>query len=83
MLDNDGDDSEECSDKESDLESMRVNRDATKRVLIYKAPPVLTIHLKRFSQDARGRLSKLNGHVNFRETMDFRPYMDPRYIVTY
>ncbi|XP_045814123.1 ubiquitin carboxyl-terminal hydrolase 2 isoform X2 [Trifolium pratense] len=80
MLDNDDNDSEECSDKETDLESMRVNRDATKRVLIYKAPPVLTIHLKRFSQDARGRLSKLNGHVNFRETMDFRPYMDPRCI---
>ncbi|KAL0456719.1 UNVERIFIED_CONTAM: Ubiquitin carboxyl-terminal hydrolase 2 [Sesamum latifolium] len=32
----------------------------------------------RFSQDARGRLSKLNGHVNFRETIDLKPYMDPR-----
>lgn len=78
MSDNDDNDSEECSDKETELESMRVNRDATKRVLIYKAPPVLTIHLKRFSQDARGRLSKLNGHVDFRETLDLRPYMDPR-----
>ena len=82
MLDNDDNDSEECSGKETDLESIRVNRDATKRVLIYRAPPVLTIHLKRFSQDARGRLSKLNGRVNFRETMDLRPYMDPRYLVT-
>jgi len=79
MLDNDDNDSEECSGKEAVLESIRVNRDATKRVLIYRAPPVLTIHLKRFSQDARGRLSKLNGHVNFRETMDLRPYLDPRY----
>ncbi|XP_058755603.1 ubiquitin carboxyl-terminal hydrolase 2-like [Vicia villosa] len=80
MSDNDDNDSEECSDKETELESMRVNRDATKRVLIYKAPPVLTIHLKRFSQDARGRLSKLNGHVDFRETLDLRSYMDPRCI---
>ncbi|CAI8597952.1 unnamed protein product [Vicia faba] len=81
MLDNDDNDSEECRDKETELESMRVNRDATKRVLIYKAPPVLTIHLKRFSQDARGRFSKLNGHVDFRETLDLRPYMDPRCII--
>ncbi|KAI5406500.1 hypothetical protein KIW84_053006 [Lathyrus oleraceus] len=80
MFNNDDNDSEESSDKETELESMRVNRDATKRVLIYKAPPVLTIHLKRFSQDARGRLSKLNGHVDFRETLDLRPYMDPRCI---
>ncbi|KAJ1397194.1 Zinc finger, UBP-type [Sesbania bispinosa] len=80
MLSNDNDDSKECSEKETDSKIVKVKRDATKRVLIYKAPPVLTIHLKRFSQDARGRLSKLNGHVNFRETMDLRPYMDPRCI---
>lgn len=82
MLGDDNNDSEECSEKETYLKGVKVKRDATKRVLIYKAPPVLTIHLKRFSQDARGRLSKLNGHVNFRETMDLRPYMDPRYFVT-
>ncbi|XP_027334712.1 ubiquitin carboxyl-terminal hydrolase 2 [Abrus precatorius] len=64
--------------EETDSRSVKVKRDATKRVLIYKAPPVLTIHLKRFSQDARGRLSKLNGHVNFREVMDIRTYIDPR-----
>ena len=74
MIGNDNNDSEE----EAGSKSVKVKRDATKRVLIYKAPPVLTIHLKRFSQDARGRLSKLNGHVNFRETMDIRPYIDPR-----
>ncbi|KAL5171303.1 Ubiquitin carboxyl-terminal hydrolase 2 [Glycine soja] len=76
MIGNDNNDSEE----EAGSKSVKVKRDATKRVLIYKAPPVLTIHLKRFSQDARGRLSKLNGHVNFRETMDIRPYIDPRCI---
>ncbi|KAJ4866573.1 Ubiquitin carboxyl-terminal hydrolase 2 [Raphanus sativus] len=55
-----------------------VKRDATKRVLINKLPPVLTIHLKRFSQDLRGRLSKLNGHVAFKEVIDLRQYMDSR-----
>ncbi|XVF65205.1 hypothetical protein PTKIN_Ptkin09bG0228500 [Pterospermum kingtungense] len=72
--------SKECDDEEIDSENVKVKRNATKRVLINKAPPILTIHLKRFSQDARGRLSKLNGHVNFRETMDLRPYVDPRYL---
>ncbi|XP_027337382.1 ubiquitin carboxyl-terminal hydrolase 2-like [Abrus precatorius] len=66
--------------EETDSRSVKVKRDATKRVLIYKALPVLTIDLKRFSQDARGRLSKLNGHVNFKEVMDIRPYIDPRFI---
>ncbi|KAL1371063.1 hypothetical protein HN51_001297 [Arachis hypogaea] len=80
MSGQDDDDSEECSEEEADVKSLKVKRDATKRVLIHKAPPVLTIHLKRFSQDARGRLSKLNGHVNFRERMDLRPYVDPRFV---
>ncbi|CAL0320428.1 unnamed protein product [Lupinus luteus] len=77
MFGQDNNDSDECSEEEVGSESVKVKRDATKRVLIYKAPPVLTIHLKRFSQDARGRLSKLNGHVSFRERMDLRPYMNP------
>ncbi|XVE81347.1 hypothetical protein DITRI_Ditri15bG0056400 [Diplodiscus trichospermus] len=68
----------ETDDEEIDSETVKVKRNAIKRVLIKKAPPILTVHLKRFSQDARGRLSKLNGHVNFRETMDLRPYVDPR-----
>ncbi|KAJ4895284.1 Ubiquitin carboxyl-terminal hydrolase 2 [Raphanus sativus] len=72
-----------CNDSESEGEEdsekvMTVKRDATKRVLINKVPPVLTIHLKRFSQDLRGRLSKLNGHVAFKEVIDLRQYMDPR-----
>ncbi|KAK9287878.1 hypothetical protein L1049_016320 [Liquidambar formosana] len=72
--------SAENEDEEMDSESVKVKRDATKRFLINKAPPILTIHLKRFTQDARGRLSKLNGHVNFQDTIDLRPYMDPRCI---
>ncbi|VVA90012.1 unnamed protein product [Arabis nemorensis] len=69
--------SEETQDEDSE-KVITVKRDATKRVLINKAPPVLTIHLKRFSQDLRGRLSKLNGHVAFKEVIDLRQYMDAR-----
>lgn len=71
--------SEECIDDEIYSKNVKVKRDAIKRVLIDKAPHILTIHLKRFSQDARGRLSKLNGHVNFAERINLKPYMDPRY----
>ncbi|CAL5347663.1 unnamed protein product [Camellia sinensis] len=70
-----GSDSEGSDNEEMNSYSVKVKRDATKRILINKAPTILTIHLKRFSQDARGRLSKLNGHVNFRETIDLGPYM--------
>lgn len=72
--------SEECKGEEMNIKKVKVKRDATKRVLINNAPPILTIHLKRFSQDARGRLSKLNGHVTFSEKINLRPYMDPRYL---
>ncbi|KAI6695819.1 hypothetical protein NL676_023529 [Syzygium grande] len=68
----------EIVDDEADSGAVEVKRDATKRVLVHKAPPILTIHLKRFSQDARGRLNKLSGHVIFRETIDLRPFMDTR-----
>ncbi|KAM7485724.1 hypothetical protein LguiA_001733 [Lonicera macranthoides] len=71
-------DSEGSEDEAVDSESVKVKRDATKRILINNAPPILTVHLKRFSQDTRGRLSKLNGHVDFKEIIDLRPYMDPR-----
>jgi ubiquitin carboxyl-terminal hydrolase 16/45 len=67
-------------DEDKTSKKLNVKRDATKRVLIDKAPPILTIHLKRFSQDARGRLCKLSGHVTFRDVLDLGPYMDPRYL---
>ncbi|XP_059651586.1 ubiquitin carboxyl-terminal hydrolase 2-like [Cornus florida] len=70
--------SEGSDDEETDTDNVKVKRDATKRILIYRSPIILTIHLKRFSQDARGRLSKLNGHVNFEDTIDLSLYMDPR-----
>ncbi|KAL4561133.1 hypothetical protein LXL04_033295 [Taraxacum kok-saghyz] len=74
------DTSDDNSDYDDDVDSKsgaKVARDASKRILISRAPPVLTIHLKRFCQDARGRLSKLNGHVSFKDTLDLKPYMDP------
>ncbi|KAL0713698.1 hypothetical protein Bca4012_020676 [Brassica carinata] len=63
-------------DEAVDSKEVIVRSAATKRVLVNKAPPVLTIHLKRFSQDARGRLSKLRGHVAFNEFIDLGLYMD-------
>ncbi|CDY60617.1 BnaAnng17010D [Brassica napus] len=63
-------------DEAVDSEEVVVRRAAIKRVLVNKAPPVLTIHLKRFSQDAQGRLSKLRGHVAFSEFIDLGLYMD-------
>lgn len=69
------------SDGSEEVESkkyIKVKRDATKRILINRTPPILTIHLKRFRQDARGRFSKLSGYVSFQETLDLRPYTDPR-----
>jgi ubiquitin carboxyl-terminal hydrolase 16/45 len=57
----------------------KVFRAAMRRILISKAPPVLTITLNRFFHDSHGRFRKLKGHVCFRETLDIRPYMDPRY----
>ncbi|KAG2255049.1 hypothetical protein Bca4012_091801 [Brassica carinata] len=79
MSSNSANDSESEDESEEDSEKViTVKRDATKRVLVNKAPPVLSIHLKRFSQDLRGRLSKLNGHVAFKEVIDLRQYMDSR-----
>ncbi|XP_021840577.2 ubiquitin carboxyl-terminal hydrolase 2-like [Spinacia oleracea] len=69
---------ESGEEEELDLKCVKVMRDATRRILISKIPPILTIHLKRFSQDAHGRLSKLEDHVSFKEYIDLGPYMDRR-----
>ncbi|XP_077226808.1 ubiquitin-specific protease 2 [Tasmannia lanceolata] len=73
-----GDELDESGAYKIDFDSRKVKRDATKRILISKIPNILTIHLKRFGQDARCRLNKLSGHVSFRDTLDLRPYLDPR-----
>jgi len=66
------------SQKVEEPPKVMVKRDAEKRFLISKAPPILTVHLKRFAQDMRGRLSKLSGHVRFHELLDISPFMDQR-----
>jgi ubiquitin C-terminal hydrolase len=58
----------------------RVMRDAMKRYMVDQALQVLTVHLKRFSQDAHDRLSKLRGHVNFDEILNLTPFIHPRYV---
>lgn len=69
---------EKRKSKKKEPEVNGIIQEATKRYLISKAPLVLTIHLKRFSQDIRGRLSKLSGHVTFQERLDLRPFLDSR-----
>ncbi|CAM6051159.1 unnamed protein product [Sphagnum compactum] len=66
------------SQKVEEPPKVMVKRDAEKRFLISKAPPILTVHLKRFAQDMRGQLSKLSGHVTFHEWLDISPFMDQR-----
>lgn len=68
---------EKRKSKKKEPEASGIKQEATKRYLISKAPLVLTIHLKRFTQDIRGRLSKLSGHVTFQERLDLRPFLDP------
>lgn len=62
--------------EEKEPKMVMVKRDATRRIFINKIPPVLTIHLVRFAQSCRGRLNKLNGHVQFSERLDLTPYID-------
>ncbi|CAN4095904.1 unnamed protein product [Withania somnifera] len=69
---------EESENEETDFKRVGVERDAIKQIQIDKVPSILSIHLKRFSQDSRGRLNKLSGHVNFRDTVDLKPYVDTR-----
>ena len=71
---------EDSQNKKKEDET-KVFRAAMRRILISKAPPVLTINLNRFSQDSHGRYKKLKGHVCFKEMLDIQPFMDPRYCV--
>ncbi|XP_006660810.1 ubiquitin carboxyl-terminal hydrolase 2-like [Oryza brachyantha] len=66
------------SQNEQKQNGKKVFRTAMRRILISKAPPVLTINLNRFSQDSHGRFKKLKGHVRFKEIIDVQPFMDPR-----
>ena len=46
---------------------------ASKQLLIYSPPPVLTIHLKRF-EVCSFSLRKVNRHVQFGERLDLAPF---------
>lgn len=44
----------------------------------HRAPEVLTLHLKRFQQDMRGRLRKISGSIPFPADLDITPFCDPK-----
>ncbi|KAM6420088.1 ubiquitin carboxyl-terminal hydrolase 16 isoform 1-T1 [Pluvialis apricaria] len=54
-------------------EKKYVYTDAKKQMLISLAPPVLTLHLKRFQQ-AGFNLRKVNRHIKFPEVIDLAPF---------
>jgi len=62
---------EETKEKEKKEggKSIMVLRDAVREVMVRKAPKILTVHLKRFQQDMRGKLTKINTHVDFEEEL--------------
>jgi len=48
---------------------------ASKRIELWKLPPLLVVHLKRFSFDARGRAAKISTYVDFPLLdLDLAPY---------
>eukprot|EP00891_Asterochloris_glomerata_P003980 jgi/Astpho2/3980/fgenesh1_pg.00063_%23_38_t len=55
-----------------------LQRKASKGYCIHRAPPLLAVHLKRFQQDLRGRLSKIRGPVPFPFTLDISSVCDPK-----
>lgn len=64
----------------ADIGSCKAKSNATKSFRIAEAPPVLTLHLKRFmttynSYNGRAKANKFNGKVEFDEFLDIGPYM--------
>ncbi|XP_006899470.1 PREDICTED: ubiquitin carboxyl-terminal hydrolase 16 isoform X2 [Elephantulus edwardii] len=54
-------------------ERKHIYTNAEKQMLISLAPPVLTLHLKRFQQ-AGFNLRKINKHIKFPEILDLAPF---------
>uniref|UniRef100_A0A452GT36 Ubiquitin carboxyl-terminal hydrolase 16 n=1 Tax=Gopherus agassizii TaxID=38772 RepID=A0A452GT36_9SAUR len=54
-------------------EKKHVYTNAKKQMLISLAPPILTLHLKRFQQ-AGFNLCKVNKHIKFPEVIDLAPF---------
>uniref|UniRef100_A0A453RM38 Uncharacterized protein n=1 Tax=Aegilops tauschii subsp. strangulata TaxID=200361 RepID=A0A453RM38_AEGTS len=61
--------------EENQNEQKDGNSCAIRTQLINKLPAVLIIPFKRYSND----LSKLRGHVSFKEILHLGPFMDPRF----
>ncbi|XP_077198601.1 ubiquitin carboxyl-terminal hydrolase 16 isoform X2 [Paroedura picta] len=62
-----------CGPKNSTNVKKHIYTNAKKQMLISLAPPVLTLHLKRFQQ-AGYNLQKVNKHIKFPEVMDLAPF---------
>ncbi|NXK46372.1 UBP16 hydrolase, partial [Chauna torquata] len=62
-----------CGPKNTKSEKKYVYTNAKKQMLISLAPPILTLHLKRFQQ-AGFNLRKVNRHIKFPEVIDVAPF---------
>ncbi|XP_014793694.1 PREDICTED: ubiquitin carboxyl-terminal hydrolase 16 isoform X1 [Calidris pugnax] len=62
-----------CGPKKNIKSEKYVYTNAKKQMLISLAPPVLTLHLKRFQQ-AGFNLRKVNRHIKFPEVIDLAPF---------
>ncbi|WRT63264.1 uncharacterized protein IL334_000167 [Kwoniella shivajii] len=71
-------------DNKYHCDNCKAKANATKTFKIDQAPPILTLHLKRFSVDynsysGRARANKFNGPIEYSEFLDIAPYMvDPK-----
>ncbi|KFO21573.1 ubiquitin carboxyl-terminal hydrolase 16 isoform X1 [Fukomys damarensis] len=65
----------QCNGPKANIKGERkhVYTNAKKQMLISLAPPVLTLHLKRFQQ-AGFSLRKVNKHIQFPEILDLAPF---------
>ncbi|XP_036782195.2 ubiquitin carboxyl-terminal hydrolase 16 isoform X5 [Manis pentadactyla] len=65
----------QCSGPKANIkgEGKHVYTNAKKQMLISLAPPVLTLHFKRFQQ-AGFNLRKVNRHIKFPEVLDLAPF---------
>jgi ubiquitin carboxyl-terminal hydrolase 16/45 len=67
------DDEAEAETEDKPKKKKVVYSNASKQLLLYSPPAVLTVHLKRFEQTFRG-LRKVNRHVSFPLVLDLAPF---------
>lgn len=56
-------------------ESCKELSEASKQMQFERLPPVLTLHLKRFSHTQFGTIGKIHKHVDFTADLDMTPYL--------